>query len=299
MLTAKMLHGVVVAIVTPFTRDEALDLPGLERLTEHLIRSGVHAVMTCGGNGEFVHLSREEKRLVTERVVKAARERVPVIAGTAACSTREAIELTRDAQAAGADAAILVPPYYFKIPDDALYHHFAAIAKAARFPLVVYNNPAYTGHNLSPALIERLARVPGIIGLKQSQADMGQLVEAIRAAGSRIAILTGIDSQFYPALCAGARGIFSTAACVIPRQMGGIYAAFRKGDHRTALRVHNEIQALNRYLEYDPGYVNACKAALDLLGLPGGPVRSPMPPLTAGERAAIRRALRDLKLLVR
>jgi 4-hydroxy-tetrahydrodipicolinate synthase len=224
---------------------------------------------------------------------------VPVIAGTAACSTREAIDLTRDAQAAGADAAILVPPYYFKLPEGALFRHFVAVAKATRFPLVVYNNPAYTGHNLSPALIERLARVPGIIGLKQSQADMGQLVEAIRVAGERIAVLTGIDSQFYPALCVGARGIFSTAACVIPRQMGAIYAAFRKGDRRTALRVHNEIQGLNRYLEYEPGYVNACKAALDLLGLPGGPVRSPLPPLTTGERAAIRSALRDLKLLVR
>lgn len=299
MLTAKTLHGVVVAIVTPFTRDEALDLPGLERLTEHLIRSGVHAVMTCGGNGEFVHLSRDEKRQVTERVVKAARGRVPVIAGTAACSTREAVELTEDARGAGADAAILVPPYYFKVPDEALYRHFAAIAVATRFPLVVYNNPSYTGHNLSPALVQRLSRVPGIIGLKQSQADLGQLVEAIRLAGDRIAILTGIDSQFYPALCAGGRGIFSTAACVIPRQMGAIYAAFRKGDHRAALRVHQEIQALNRYLEYDPGYVNACKAALELLGLPGGPVRAPMPPLTAGERAAIRRALRDLKLLPR
>src|SRR5574341_916417 len=112
MLTAKTLHGVVVSIVTPFTREEGLDLSGLERLTEHLIRAGVHAVMTCGGNGEFVHLSRDEKRFVTERVVKAARGRVPVIAGTAACSTGEAIELTMDAKAAGADAAILVPPYY-------------------------------------------------------------------------------------------------------------------------------------------------------------------------------------------
>ena len=299
MLTAKALHGVVVAIVTPFARDEALDLPGLERLTEHLIRSGVHAVMTCGGNGEFVHLTREEKWQITERVVKVARGRLPVIAGAAACSTREAIELTLDARAAGADAAILVPPYYFKLPDEALYRHFATVARATKLPLVVYNNPAYTGHNLAPPLIARLARVPGIIGLKQSQADMGQLVEAIRVAGDRIAILTGIDSQFYPSLCVGAQGIFSTAACVIPRQMAAIYAAFRRGDHRAALRVHREIQALNRYLEYDPGYVNACKAALDLMGLPGGPVRAPMPPLTAGERAAIRRALGDLKLLRR
>lgn len=299
MLTAKTLHGVVVAMVTPFTRDESLDLAGLEQLTEHLIRSGVHAVMTCGGNGEFVHLSREEKRLVTERAVKAARGRVPVIAGTAACSTGEAIDLTCDARDAGADAAILVPPYYFKLPDDALHRHFAAVAKATRFPLIVYNNPAYTGHNLAPALIGRLARIPGIIGLKQSQADLGQLVEAIRVAGDRISILTGIDSQFYPSLCAGARGIFSTAACVIPRQMGAIYGAFRRGDHRTALRVHREIQGLNRYLEYEPGYVNACKAALDLLGLPGGPVRAPMPALTAAERAGIRRALSALKLLGR
>jgi 4-hydroxy-tetrahydrodipicolinate synthase len=299
MLTAKTLRGVVVAIVTPFTKQEDVDLPGLERLTDHLIRRGVHAVMTTGGNGEFVHLSRQEKREVTERVVTVARGRVPVIAGTAACSTREAIELTLDAKGAGADGAILVPPYYFKLPEEALFRHFAAVAKAARLPIVVYNNPAYTGHNLSTALIARLARVPGIIGLKQSQADMGQLVEAVRVAGDRIAILTGIDSQFYPALCIGATGIFSTAACVIPRHMVAIYEAFRKGDHRAARRVHDEIQGINRYLEYDPGYVNSCKAALEMMGLPGGPVRGPMPPLTAAERTALRAALWDLKLLRR
>jgi len=173
------------------------------------------------------------------------------------------------------------------------------VARAVTLPLVVYNNPAYTGHNLSPALVGRLARVPGIIGLKQSQADLGQLVEVLRLVGDRIAVLTGIDSQFYPALCAGARGIFSTAACVIPRQMGAIYAAFRRGDHRAARRVHESIQGVNRFLEYEPGYVNSCKAALEILGLPGGPVRAPMPPLTAAERAGLRAALRDLKLLRR
>jgi len=161
----------------------------------------------------------------------------------------------------------------------------------------VYNNPLYTGHNLSPELIARLAELDNIIGPKQSQDDLGQLVEVIRLVGERISICTGIDSQFYAALCVGARGIFSTAATICPRQMVELYRCATDGRHAEARVLHNLLQKLNRFLEYDPGYVAPAKEALNMMGLPGGRVRRPMPELTDDERNDVLEALKELHLV--
>jgi len=293
------LHGVIAAIVTPFDRAYDLDLVGLQALCSFVIEQGVHGIMTTGGTGEFPSLVRDEKRLVTETVVKTAAGRVPVIAGTAACSTAEAIQLTQDAKQVGASAAIITAPYYFRLPDSALLQHYRDIANAVDFPIVIYNNPLYTGNNLSPQLIATLAEQPGIIGVKQSNVDMGQLVELIRLAGHKISICTGIDSQFYPALSVGAQGIFSTAACIVPRQMVGLYNAFKDGDYAKGRSIHDQLQVLNRLLEYDPGYVAPCKQALSLMGLPAGPVRPPLPELTSDERRWVSDAMKALSMPIR
>lgn len=296
-LTAGDLRGVIPALATPFNDHGGVDTDGVGRLVEHVIAGGVHGLMVTGGTGEFVHLSRGERLMVTAAAVEAASGRAPIYAGAAAASTEETLALTRDAAKAGADAAIIVAPYYFGLPQDALAGHYRELAARGDLPVVVYNNPLYTGNNLTPATLAGLAEVEGIVGLKQSNADLGQLVETIRLAGQRFAVLTGIDSQFYPALCAGARGIFSTAACVIPAEMVAIYDAFLAGDHERARALHLRVQVLNRFLEYDPGYVAPCKEALALLGLPSGPVRRPLPDLTPEERAGIRAALAELGLL--
>ena len=217
-----------------------------------------------------------------------------MIAGTAACSIREAIDLARDAAEAGAAAVILTPPFYFHLPGKALYDHFALAARESPVPIVVYNNPLYTGNALEPSLLAEILQIERVIGLKQSESDFGQLVEIIRRSSDLASICTGIDSQFYAALCVGARGIFSTAACVIPREMAAIYRAYCKGDPGAALAAHRRAQPLNRYFEYDPGYVAPCKEALEMLGLRCGKPRKPLPELTAEERAGIRRALLDL-----
>lgn len=297
MLTPTTLRGVIPAIVTPFTDQDHIDEESLGQITDYVIQGGVHAIMPTGGTGEFVHLSRDERALVTRTVVQAAGGRVSVIAGTAACSTRETLHLTEDAAKAGAEAAIVVSPYYFGLPERALFGHFRSIASADILPIVLYNNPLYTGNDLPPSLIAELASLPGVIGLKQSDADMGKLVEVKRLVGDSIAVCTGIDSQFYPALCVGAVGIFSTAATVIPRQMVAIWDAFQKGDHAEASALHMKVQVLNRFLEYDPGYVAPCKEALRLLGLPGGPVRPPLPELSREDKAGIKEALGTLGLL--
>ncbi len=297
MLTRSELRGVVVAIVTPFTEDEKLDKKSLKRITNYLLGKGVHGIMTTGGNGEGPHLLREEKKVVTQVVVEAVKGQIPVIAGTAACSTMETILLTKDAAEVGADAAIVTPPFYFTLPDNCLYEHYERLAASVDIPIIVYNNPLYTGNNLRPELIAKLADIDGIIGLKQSNADLGQLVEVIRLVGNKISILTGIDSQFHPSLCAGSKGIFSTAACVVPQQMVDLFNAFVKGNHKAASAIHMKLQSLNRFFEYDPGYVAPCKEALIMLGLPAGPVRQPLPRLTEQHKTQIRQALSNLGLL--
>jgi len=288
------LRGVIPAIATPFDEDQNLDLDGLSVLTDFVISEGVHAIMTTGGTGEFPSLTRDERRLVTEAVVEQAAGRIPIIAGTAACGTRETIQLTQDAKDVGAAAAIITAPYYFQLPQAALLEHYQTIARSVDLPVVLYNNPLYTGNNLSPALIAELAEEPGIIGLKQSNADMGQLVEVIRLVGDKISVCTGIDSQFYPALCMGAKGIFSTAAVVVPREMVSIYDGVNAGAYDEARSLHLKLQELNGLFEYDPGYVAPCKEALRLLGLPGGPVRKPLPELTSDERRRVLEALQGL-----
>ncbi|NPV07652.1 MAG: 4-hydroxy-tetrahydrodipicolinate synthase [Anaerolineae bacterium] len=297
MLTADALRGVIPAIVTPFTVSDAVDEPALRRITDHVLRNGVHGVMTTGGTGEFPHLSREEKRIVTAIVVDEVQGRVPVIAGTAACSTREAIDLSEDAQAIGADAVIVTAPYYFGLPPSSLERHYRELAEAVDIPIVVYNNPLYTGNNLSPALLARLAEVEGIIGLKQSNDNLGELVEVVRLARERMSVCTGIDSQFYPALCVGARGIFSTAANVMPAQMVQVYELTVSGRHDEARELHLRLQVLNRLLEYDPGYVSPCKEALAMMGMPAGRVRRPLPELTDEEWQELRGALEQLGLV--
>jgi len=293
------LRGVIAAVVTPFDSRDELDEAAARRVTRHVIDGGADAIMTAGGTGEFPHLSLEERREITRIAVEEAGGKAPVVAGTAACSTREAIELTLDAARVGASAAILTPPFYFHLPGKALVAHFAAVAGNSPIPIVVYNNPLYTGNDLSPPLLGEIAQIENVIGLKQSSSDMGQLVEVIRRVGDRISVCTGIDSQFYAALCVGARGIFSTAACVIPREMAAIYRAYCGGDHPAALRAHQRVQPLNRFFEYDPGYVAPCKEALAMLGIEAGRARKPLLDLTSKERAGIAGALRELGLPVR
>jgi 4-hydroxy-tetrahydrodipicolinate synthase len=290
------LKGAIAAAVTPFDEGYALDLPALRRLAEFIVANGAHGVMTTGGTGEFPSLSREEKASVTRTVVEVAANRVPVIAGTAAPSTWETVQLSHDAAEAGADAVIVTAPYYFPLPDRALFEHYRTVAADAGVPVVVYNNPLYTGNNLSPDLILSLLELPNVVGLKQSNSNLGDLVEILSRVKAGSSICTGIDSQFVPALSVGAHGIYSTAAAVIPGIMSSIYNDWVAGRTDEAVRAHLGAQAFNRFLEYEPGYVAPCKEALRLLGVPAGPVRPPLPELTDEEKRGIRAGLEQLGL---
>ena len=297
MKEGKDIKGVIPALVTPFDKNDQVDLKAVEKITEFLVSNGVHALMPVGGTGEFPNLLREEKRDVVKAVASVAKGKIPIVPGTAACSTKEVIMLSNDAYEAGADAVIATAPYYFRLPESSLIEHYKTVAANISCPLIVYNNPLYTGNNMRPEVIAGLMNEKNIIGVKQSNSDMGQLVELLRLAPKGLSLCTGIDSQFYPALCVGAVGIYSTAAGIIPAQMVELYNLFKAGKHAEALELHMKLQVLNKYLEYEPGYVAPAKEALNLLGLPGGYLRSPLPELTPEEKKGIKSSLKEIGVL--
>ena len=297
-MNLQALRGVIPAIVTPFGTDGSVDLTATARLTRWLVDSGVHAIMTTGGTGEFPHLDRSERRELARAVVQEAGGKVPVIAGTAACSIREALLLCEDAASVGADAVISVPPFYFPLPDAAIAAFFSSLADASPLPVFVYNNPLYTGNAMSPALIADVLSHDNVVGLKQSSSDLGELVEVIHEVrvvrGLSRSLCTGIDSQFAAAVSVGADGIFSTAAGIIPAAVVRLYALAARSDPGAAAKLQLELQPLNRFLEYDPGYVAPAKEALRMLKIEVGDPRAPLPTLTPEERARLAAALSQL-----
>jgi 4-hydroxy-tetrahydrodipicolinate synthase len=293
------LRGVIPAVVTPFDTDGNVDLAATARLVRWLVDSGVHGIMTTGGTGEFPHLDRDERRELTRAAVQEAAGKVPVIAGTAGCSVREALLLCEDAAAVGADAVISVPPYYFPLPDAAIASFFDALAARSPLPVFAYNNPLYTGNPMSPALIADVLSHDNVVGLKQSSSDLGQLVEAIHEVrvvrGLSRALLTGVDSQFAAAVSIGADGIYSTASGIIPAAIVRLYSLAAAPDPKAAAELQLELQPLNRFLEYDPGYVAPAKEALRMLGIEVGDPRAPLPGLTEDERTRLAAAISQLR----
>jgi 4-hydroxy-tetrahydrodipicolinate synthase len=297
-MNLQALRGVIPAVVTPFDADGNVDLAATARLVRWLVDSGVHGIMTTGGTGEFPHLDRDERRELTRAAVHEAGGRAPVIAGTAACSVREALMLCEDAAAVGADAVISVPPYYFPLPDSAIASFFDTLAARSPLPVFAYNNPLYTGNAMSPALIADVLSHDNVVGLKQSSPDLGQLVEVIHEVrvvrGLSRALLTGVDSQFAAAMAVGADGIYSTASGIVPAAIVRLFALADAPDTKPAAELQLELQPLNRFLEYDPGYVAPAKEALRMLGLEVGDPRAPLPRLTPDERSRLAAALSQL-----
>jgi 4-hydroxy-tetrahydrodipicolinate synthase len=296
-LTAKNLHGVIAAIPTPFNENDEVDETALRKLAAHIIKNRVHGIMTCGGTGEFPHLLPQEKDTVNRTVAKEASGKIPIIACTTACSVKETVMNTRRAKENGVDGVIIVPPFYFPLNEVSIYKYYESVASSVEIPMVIYNNPGYTKINIRPELMSKIAKIKNVIGVKQSQYDISQTFEMIRMLENVTPVLTGIDSQFVQVLMIGGRGVFSTAASVIPKQMVDIYEAMVRGDHEQASDIQKKIHVVNRFFEYDPGYVAPCKEALTMLGMPVGKPREPLPLLTEDEKRRLREALMTLGLI--
>ena len=281
--------GSICALVTPF-RGGAVDDAALEELVEAQIAAGQKALVPCGSTGESATLSHEEHSAVVAAVVRAARGRVPIIAGTGSNSTAEAIRLTREAEEAGASGALLISPYYNKPTQDGIFEHYAAVARASKLPLIVYNIPGRTSSTIEPATLARLAEIDTIVALKDSTGSLDRVTDTIAACGDRLAILSGDDSLTLPLIAVGGVGVISAIANVVPREMAQLADAALAGRWDEARALHYRLLPLIRacFLETNPIPV---KAALAMLGRCQDELRLPLLPMSEKPRETLRAAL--------
>jgi 4-hydroxy-tetrahydrodipicolinate synthase len=288
-------EGTFTAIVTPFRSDGAVDLRALGELVEWQIESRIDGLVPCGSTGESATLSPDEHVSVIRHVVEVAAGRVPVIAGTGSNSTREAVEFTRHARDLGADAALLISPYYNRPTQDGIFLHYRKIAEETGFPLVVYNIPGRTASRIEPETCARLSHVPNVVGLKEAGADLVKTSETIAQCEPSFAVLSGDDALTLPMLALGARGVISTIANVAPHQAASIVRAYLGGDMARARAVHYELLPLMQalFIETNPIPV---KTALHILGrIPDPSLRLPLTPLTRASRERLEATLANAK----
>jgi 4-hydroxy-tetrahydrodipicolinate synthase len=274
-----MFSGSIVAIVTPMQADGAVDFAALERLIEFHIDNRTDGIVAVGTTGESATLSVEEHIEVVKRVVTTVRKRVPVLAGTGANSTTEAIELTRLAQQAGADAALLVTPYYNKPTQEGLYRHYRLIAETVAIPQVLYNVPGRTACDMKPETVARLAELPNIVGLKEATGSLERNRELIGLVGNKITLLSGDDDIAVDSTLAGFKGVISVTANVAPRKMHDAIAAALAGKTNEAHAIDVTLKPLHRTLFLEANPIPA-KWALARMGFIGDGIRLPLTPLS-------------------
>jgi 4-hydroxy-tetrahydrodipicolinate synthase len=292
------LEGIFPPHITPFTRQGDVDSEALRILVNFWIGSGVSGLVPCGSNGEAPYLSPEERRHVIEVVVDEVNGRVPVIAGTGSISTQETIRLTKDAEDLGAQAALVVSPFYFKPSDDELYEHYKSILESVSLPIVIYNVPKFTGYSINPHVIHRLDQeFDHMIGVKDSSGNISQIAEIIRLDGGRISVLAGTGDTMLATLMLGGNGAIAAIVNVAPRLCVSLYEAFKKGDYAEAGEIQMRLSQLNDVLVRKHNQIAAIKEALALLGKPSGSPRKPTLPLKEESRKDVKRVLRDLGLL--
>lgn len=270
-----MFSGSIVAIVTPMQADGAVDFGALDRLVQFHLDNGTDGIVAVGTTGESATLDVAEHIEVVRRVVQKVAKRVPVIAGTGGNSTSEAIELTRRAKDAGADACLLVTPYYNKPTQEGLYQHFKAIATAVSIPLILYNVPGRTACDMQPETVARLTEVPNIVGLKEASGSLERNRKLISLVGGKLTLLSGDDDIAVESTLAGFRGVISVTANVAPRQVHDAIAAALAGKVDEARRINQTLVALHRtlFLESNPIPV---KWAMARMGLMGDGLRLPL-----------------------
>ncbi|WP_439639099.1 4-hydroxy-tetrahydrodipicolinate synthase [Nevskia sp.] len=287
-----MIKGSIVAIVTPMTPAGEVDFDALAALVEWHVAEGTDAIVAVGTTGESATLSVDEHIAVVRKVVEVVAKRVPVLAGTGANSTAEAIELTRLAKDAGADAALIVTPYYNKPPQEGLYRHFKAIAEAVAMPIVMYNVPGRTGCDMLPATVARLAQLPNIVGIKEAKGELSRVRELLALGLPKdFALYTGDDATARESMLLGFHGDISVTANVAPKLMHEMCVAAIAGDAATAGMIDSRLTLLHKNLFLDPNPIPA-KWALEAMGRIRGGIRLPLVPMNPDHVNLVRDSLR-------
>lgn len=293
---SESLSGSIVALVTPMHASGEVDWDALDGLLDWHVDSGTSAIVPVGTTGESATLDIDEHLEVVQRTVKRVDKRVPVIAGTGANSTSEALALTRGAAAAGADAALMVTPYYNKPTQEGLYRHYRAVAEAVNIPIVLYNVPPRTACDMAPDTVARLAEIDNIVGIKEACGDAARVAEIRARCGDDFIILSGEDAQTLDMMKLGARGCISVTANVVPAAMAQFCSAFLAGEVEQAEALDAQLQPLHKvlFIEVSPQPV---KWVLEQMGRIGPGIRLPLLPLSEQHRSEVRRCFEEFGAL--
>jgi len=288
--TTPRFAGAFTALITPFRNGE-VDEQALRRLVNFQIEGGVTGVIPCGTTGESVTLTEFEHDRVIEIVIEQAAGRVPVIAGTGTNNTRLTIERTRHAREIGADAALLVVPYYNKPTQEGMIRHFTMIAEATDLPLILYNVPGRTGVNMTPETVARLSEIPTIVGIKEASGNLDQVSQIVGSVRSDFVVLSGDDSLTLPIMSVGGHGVISVVSNIVPDAVAELTNAALRGDFATARTIHHRLFPLCRamFLDNNP---TAVKTAAGMLGLCSSEVRPPLTDMTEANRRTLEATMR-------
>jgi 4-hydroxy-tetrahydrodipicolinate synthase len=283
------LGGTYTALVTPFlaAAPHDIDWPALDALVDAQIAGGVTGLVPCGTTGESPTITHEEHKEIIRRVVKRAATRVQVIAGTGSNSTQTAIELSQDAESAGADAVMVVVPYYNKPTPDGLHRHFVTVAGAVKCPVVLYNVPGRTGIDLSCDTFARIVQsAPNVVGMKEATGNVLRAQEIVRRLGARVTVLSGDDALTLAMIAVGARGVISVTSNVLPRAVSRATRLALEGKNEEARKAHLDLVPLHEamFLEANP---SPAKAALAMRGKMSDAVRGPLVPASEATRKAL------------
>ncbi|MDQ0230476.1 4-hydroxy-tetrahydrodipicolinate synthase [Metabacillus malikii] len=280
------------AMVTPFDKNGNIDFQKTSTLIDYLINQGTDSLVVAGTTGESPTLSNEEKIALIKHTVKEVNGRIPVIAGTGSNNTAASISLTKQAEAAGADAVMLVVPYYNKPNQEGLYHHFKAIAESTKLPVMLYNIPSRSVINMNIDTIVRLSEIPNIVAIKEASGNLDAMAEIITKTNDAFSLYSGDDGLTLPTLSIGGAGVVSVASHIIGPEMKEMISLFLNGDHEAAAKQHRSLLPIMKQLFTSPNPVPV-KTALQLKGLDVGTVRLPLIPLTNDERLQLQDILEN------
>jgi len=298
------LRGVVCSLVTPFDDDYSLDLQALYDNAQRVVEKGIHVLLAAGSVGEFSSLSPEEFRDVVATVVKATQGRVPVMAGASHSGTHECIRLSRMAEDVGADALLIVPPYYFNPSVEGLLKHYEMVAESVRVGVAVYNNPGYSKVNITPEQFRRLVeQIPQVVSVKDTSGELYNFYETLRLIGHRIPVLMGRELTAFFGLACGSPGYVSSLANLAPGLCLALYDAFRQGNLEEGRRVNEKIAPFNQLQTAaaqkltSAAMIPLIKEGMNMLGLRGGQVRPPLTSADSTMRDELKKILREWGLI--
>lgn len=291
----KELKGMIAAMPTPFHADESIDTEGIKKLVEHLVKGGIHGILAGGSTGEYSLMTMEERKLLIKTTCEAAAGKVYVIAGCSCSRTKDTVEMARYAKSVGADFALVLPPYYMKTSEEGMKAYFREIGESADIGVVIYHYPAATAVELSPEFIIELSQLPNIVGVKDT-AEMEHTSKLIALKGDGFSVINGCEHLIMGTLASGAEGTMGIIHNLVPERMRKIYDSMQANDVKAASEINRELLELYSMMEDEP-YPGPIKAALSMLGLPGGIPRKPIVPPSDEMKKRLEISLKKLDLI--